>query len=205
MPGQNSIGNWDAYVRKYDTSGTEIWTHQFGSDAADFAYAVAANGDGVYIVGHTEGALPNQLYSPPEDAYIRVYDHSGVELWTHQFGSSGREYAYTVSADNTGIYMGGNTDVAPPGVADDSTGKLYLRKYNKRGIPIWTVHFGSLWNDDQVQGLALDDDAIYIAGTTESAPNQDPLTQGPADAFLARFTKDVAYDDIVFLPIISTQ
>ncbi len=98
------------------------------------------------------------------------------------------------------IYVVGHTTGALPGQNAIGNWDAYLRKYdtngakyNKRGIPIWTVQLGFLWNDDQAQGLALDDAAIYITGTTESVPNQDPLTQGPADAFLAKFTRDSAY------------
>ena len=201
FPGQTSTGNWDAYLRKYDTNGAEIWTRQFGSDATDLAYAVAANVNGVYIVGHTEGTLPNQLDSPIEDAYIRAYDHAGVELWTHQFGSTERDYAYAVSADDTGIYMAGNTDGMLPGVVGINGESLYVRKYNKRGMPIWTIQFGSTYHNDEAHGIALDSSAIYVTGETEGELLDD--MPGPSNAFLAKLTKDSAYDDTLFLPLVS--
>ena len=35
LPGQSASGFSDAFVRKYDTSGTEVWTRQFGTSAFD--------------------------------------------------------------------------------------------------------------------------------------------------------------------------
>jgi hypothetical protein len=31
LPGQISVGGADAYLRKYDAAGNELWTRQFGS------------------------------------------------------------------------------------------------------------------------------------------------------------------------------
>jgi hypothetical protein len=48
-----NLGGSDVFVTKYDTSGNLIWTHQFGSDNEDYAYAIAADGAGnLYIGGH---------------------------------------------------------------------------------------------------------------------------------------------------------
>jgi uncharacterized protein (TIGR03437 family) len=53
LPGQTSSGNYDSYIRKYDTGGNEIWTLQFGTKSSDRANGVAANSSGVYIAGNT--------------------------------------------------------------------------------------------------------------------------------------------------------
>src|SRR5256885_16365852 len=38
LPGQASAGGGDAYVRKYDAAGNELWTRQFGTTADDRAF-----------------------------------------------------------------------------------------------------------------------------------------------------------------------
>src|SRR5258708_10461009 len=53
LPGQTSSGGYDAYIRKYDTSGNEIWTLQFGRPSDDRATGVAANSSGVYLSGNS--------------------------------------------------------------------------------------------------------------------------------------------------------
>ena len=39
FPGQTSSGSTDAFVRKYDANGNEVWTRQFGTSAQDLALA----------------------------------------------------------------------------------------------------------------------------------------------------------------------
>ena len=52
LPGQ-AIGG--SFVRKYDGSGNEVWTRQFGFT---LAFGVAADAGGVYVSGLTFGTLP---------------------------------------------------------------------------------------------------------------------------------------------------
>ena len=71
LPGQTrtSGGGDDAFVRKYDRNGNELWTRQFGSAGQfegrvgeDRASGVAADATGVYMGGvykrHPAGANP---------------------------------------------------------------------------------------------------------------------------------------------------
>src|SRR5437867_4288428 len=60
LPGQTNAGGNDAFLRKYDADGTEVWTRQFGSLDYDDAESVAADVSGIYVVGLTAGTLPGQ-------------------------------------------------------------------------------------------------------------------------------------------------
>jgi outer membrane protein assembly factor BamB len=84
LPGQSGAGREDAYVRKYDANGNQIWTRQFGTKRPDAAAAVAAGNNGsVYVVGYTFGAFPGQSNAGPGygDAFLRKFDTSGNHLW----------------------------------------------------------------------------------------------------------------------------
>src|SRR5437762_3541924 len=87
LPGQTSAGGVDAYVRKYDAAGAELWTRQFGTAVNDFPGGLAADASGVYVAGSTHGTLPGQTSAGDEDAFVRKYDAAGTELWTRQFGT----------------------------------------------------------------------------------------------------------------------
>ena len=54
------LGSTDAFIRKYDLNGMELWTHQFGTAGIDEAAGIHADGSGVYVVGSTENVLPDQ-------------------------------------------------------------------------------------------------------------------------------------------------
>ena len=52
--GQTAFGYSDAWVRKYDSDGNDLWTNQFGSEGADAAYSGDTDGEGnLYVVGRT--------------------------------------------------------------------------------------------------------------------------------------------------------
>jgi len=68
LPGQAAVGNFDAFVRKYDPDGRELWTRQFGTPGSDNAGGVAADRAGnVYVAGETFGTLPGQTGAGADD------------------------------------------------------------------------------------------------------------------------------------------
>ena len=74
LAGQASLGNGDAFVRKYDPEGKELWTRQFGSPGYDIAWGITVDASGVYAAGMTDGALPGQSSLGSNDAFVRKYD-----------------------------------------------------------------------------------------------------------------------------------
>src|SRR5271169_1170715 len=121
----------DAFVRKYDPQGTQIWERGFGGPAV--ANVAAISGSAIYVAGHTEWDLVKQVYyvlpgqtsAGFRDAFVRRYDPDGNELWTRQFGEALSDYADSVAADETGVYVAGHSEV----VASTLPGKVFLRKF----------------------------------------------------------------------------
>jgi len=121
LPGQTSAGSTDAFLRKYDAAGTELWTRQFGTSTFDGARSVSVDASGnLFVVGATDGTLPGQT-SAGGDAFVRKYDAGGTELWTRQLGTRpmgmySSDGASSVSADASGnAFVAGYTEVALPG------------------------------------------------------------------------------------------
>jgi hypothetical protein len=155
LPGQPRFGYRDAFVRKYDRDGNELWTRQFGSSQPTEARAVVADAAGrVYVVGTTLGALPGQVGAGSFDAFVRVYDSWGAELWTHQFGSDQVDVATSVALDSAA-----NVYVAGYGL--DGAG-AFLRKYNRDGEELWSRAVGV---PSQATGVVIDPSGfVYLAG-----------------------------------------
>jgi len=110
LPGQTNRSGYDAFARKYDDNGAEIWTRQFGASSDALAYGAALSGGHLFITGNVVGMLPGQLGSggSNEDVFVRKYDTSGAEIWTRQFGAEVRDTAAAIAVNSTGIYVAGS-------------------------------------------------------------------------------------------------
>ncbi len=105
--GGPSTGWTDAFVSKFDSSGNELWTSQFGG-AVSFSVAVDDFGN-AYICGYTFGDLGG-TNAGSYDAFLTKFDTSGNELWTSQIGTSGMDTSTSVAVDAAGhVYISGGT------------------------------------------------------------------------------------------------
>ena len=193
LPGQTGLGDLDAYLRKYDGQGNEVWTRQFGTQSEDHATGVGVDGAGnLYVVGLTRGALPGQtsLGDVGYDAYLRKYDSGGNELWTRQFGTPQSDHASDVAVDGGGnVYVVGITfDDSLSGQADLGEGDVYLRKYDSDGNKLWTRQSGSR-DLDMANGVAIDGAGnVYVVGEQGGIPGRPGV--GESDAYLRKHDGD---------------
>src|SRR5947199_70602 len=128
LPGQTSSGGWlDAFLRKYDPTGNELWTRQFGTARDDTAYSVTIDSaDHVYVAGESTGLFPDS--APSCCAFLRKYDASGNDLWTRQYGIA----AYSVVTGNSdSVYVAGTTVGLFPGQLGGDV-DAFVRKYDPR-------------------------------------------------------------------------
>jgi len=160
---------FDAFVRKYDGDGNVQWTRQFGSSTSyDWALAVTLDASGVYVAGYTQGALPAQSYLGSYDAFVRKYDTSGNELWTHQFGTSNQDQVTGIAPDDSGVYLSGFTYGSFPGGNSAGYADAFVRKYDPSGDEEWTRQFGTS-SFDWASGVAADSSGVYLTGTLSGA------------------------------------
>ena len=110
-------GTGDAFLRKYDRDGNEIWTRKFGTSLFDQVRAVSADAAGrVYVGGDVGATLPGQTSAGSTDAFVRKYDRDGNEVWTIQLGSPQRDSIGGVAVHESGeVVAVGDTDGALPG------------------------------------------------------------------------------------------
>ena len=184
LPGETSSGNVDAFVRKYDLSGIELWTRQFGTPGIDGPTAISIDASGVYVVGYTTGTLPGQTSAGGYDAFVRKYDLAGNELWTRQFGTSNEDIAYGISLDISGVYVTGYTEGTFAGQISQGARDVFVRKYDPAGSELWTRQFGST-GDDWSTGISVDASGMYISGFT-SGTFSGQTSVGNLDAFITK-------------------
>jgi hypothetical protein len=185
FPGQTSAGSADAFVRKYDANGTELWTRQFGTSFEDRPYGISVDSTGVYVAGYTYGTFPGQTSAGFVDGFVRKYDANGTELWTRQFGTSSEDFLFGISVDSTGVYVAGWTVGTFPGQTSAGFIDGFVRKYDANGTELWTRQFGTS-SDDRLFRISVDSTGVYVAGwTTGTFPGQ--TSAGDYDAFVRKY------------------
>ena len=73
LDGQQFGGMQDAFLIKYNTDGTKIWTNLIGTNQEDEAYGITTGLDGtIYVSGYTEGSINGQTITNA-DIFLAKY------------------------------------------------------------------------------------------------------------------------------------
>jgi hypothetical protein len=117
FPNADAFGNVDAFLRKLDPDGGEIWTVQFGSTGMDRAQAVVPDDAGnAFVVGSVANTLPGRKSAGARDWFVRKYRGDGSILGTVQRGSSADDSATSVALGSAGeVIVAGIVAAALPG------------------------------------------------------------------------------------------
>jgi hypothetical protein len=191
FPAQIGTGGPDAYLRKYNTAGVELWTRQFGTNAGDSSNGVWVDADGdVYVAGDTSGAFPG--FTPigaagSRDGFVRKYDPMGALLWTSQFGTSGSDSVTHVAVDASGnAYVVGMTGGAFLGYTAGGGLDAFIHSVDQAGVPRWTRQFGTPGLDSFTGVFPDSSGNVYVAGAVGgSFAGQSAF--GDVDGLVARY------------------
>ncbi|MBK6550344.1 MAG: SBBP repeat-containing protein [Flavobacteriales bacterium] len=185
---QNTFGgggfNTDAFLVKFDPSGTRLWGTYYGDLGNDIAFTCATAVDGsILIAGGTYSqvnmATPGAhqpTVSSFGDAFLAKFDGAGARQWATYYGGSSNDYAEGLATDSNGnIYMAGLTlsgnAIASGGHqnARDGFSDAFLIKFSPTGARLWGTYYGGTQSEDGF-GCAVDgDDNVYLTGFTASA------------------------------------
>ncbi len=168
LDGQAYSGSGDAYLMKFNSSGTKQWTRLLGTTALDNAWSVAVDGsENIYVAGFTTGNLGGQTNSGGTDAFVAKYDSSGNLLWTRLLGNATQTYSYAVAVAASGnVYISGMTRGSLGGQANAGIQDVFVAQYNSSGTLQWVRMAGSNVFD-YCYGVAVDgSENVYIAGSS---------------------------------------
>lgn len=174
----------DGFLRRYTFDGRPVWTRRFGTSLEDRVDAVALDDRGVYVGGSTGGSLvlPN---AGGLDAFVRAYRRDGSAWWDEQFGTTGDDEVHAIGARRSGVYVAGSTTGTLKGLTGYAGTDGFLIRLSHRPEVIWARQFGT-FGDDEVQGLGINADGIFVAGATTGA-FPDLVSLGGSDAFLVKY------------------
>ncbi len=201
-----------AYVSKFDSNGSLVWSTFLGGSLFDVGLGVAADATGnVYVTGRTLSAdFPTTLngwdttYNGNGDVFLTKFNADGSLLWSTFLGGSEADIGYGVAVDGSGnVYVTGETDSDdfPLLQAWDSSfneggSDAFVAKFDTNGSLVWSTYLGGSGSDNG-NGIALDGSGnVHVTGVTGSSdfPHLNGLYQtyggGGSDAFLAMFNNN---------------
>jgi hypothetical protein len=105
---EKNSGNFDAFIRKYDSSGNLLWSKLLGSSAYEEGLDVTTDAFGaVYITGYTDGNLGGVSFAA-HDIFVAKYDANGNRLWVYQTGASGEDLGNSITGPiGDSLYVAG--------------------------------------------------------------------------------------------------
>lgn len=111
-------GNWESFVARFNTSGTQTWAKKFGGAQYDYAYGAHVDKNReVFITGGFSATVAFGTYtmtstnSAIEDLFIAKLDTAGTVLWAMKAGAPANEYTWgnAISSDQFGgVYTTGS-------------------------------------------------------------------------------------------------
>ena len=103
-------GTRDAYVVKFNSSGTVQWATYYGGTDTDSAFDITTDGNGnVVIAGSTtstdfpvQNARQESYAGGSEDAFVVKFNSNGVRQWATYYGGSEYDEVESIGADGSG-------------------------------------------------------------------------------------------------------
>lgn len=208
----------DAFVAKYNTNNSLIWSTYYGGMQLEEGYSCTTDAlNNIIICGYTE-SMTNISTSGSDqpfqisggDAFIVKLNPNGNRIWGTYFGGYSGAIARCCATNTlTGdIFVTGQTSspsqinhIPTLGCYQDTLGGVddaFLVRYNSNGIRIWSTYYGGNWED---WGFSVcydnNNNNIFICGFSDSTSPNSISTPGchqslPAtvayDVFLVKFT-----------------
>jgi hypothetical protein len=179
----------DAWVAKYDSNGSLIWTKQLGTAEGDVSGGIATDSNGnVYLTGDTRGKLGDKEYGGVYDAWVAKYDTNGTWVWTRQLGTNDYDTSYGVATSSRGnVYITGYTygKLGARKYGDSIDYDAWVAKYDSNGSLIWTKQLGTA-EGDVSEDIATDSNGnVYLTGYTDGKLGDQQY--GFTDAWVAKY------------------
>lgn len=140
-------GQPEAFIAKYDPSGTKLWARSFGYDPTVYsmpitgATDIASDGTNAFVVGSTTVNLPGAGLIGSKDAFLAKYSSEGSMLWTKQIGSPNLyTYGQGVGVDSQGNIIVTGFTTNSTNLFAGSFDHSFIIKYDTAGNQLWSTN-----------------------------------------------------------------
>ena len=171
----NSSGGRDAFIAKYNTSGTIQWAKNIGGIGTDSGGGISCDALGnVYVSGNFENTVNfgNSILTSlgGTDIFVAKFLYpDGINVWATRAGGTSSDGGNTLVTDSDGnsYVLGSFRNIADFGdniLSSEGAEDIFLAKCNSAGTFTWANSSGGTGSDSGV-GIALgSSNNSYITG-----------------------------------------
>ncbi|HMO84815.1 MAG TPA: SBBP repeat-containing protein [Lacipirellulaceae bacterium] len=196
-PTRGATGGTEVLLRKFDSSGDDVWMHQFGDldqvAVIGTGVSVLSSGD-VIMAGHTYGRLLHPI-GLGSDPVLYKYTSSGENLWATQNNNNSRFYFQEVTSH--AVDQQGNSYLAGLGTSGDlwywPAHRSWVEKYDAAGQLLWsrTPDPSGAVHHNNAMAVGVDGEGnVYVAGTNEVGGGNPPVPLSSYNAYLVKYSPD---------------
>jgi hypothetical protein len=212
----NYDGTWDAFIAKFDSSGSCIWGTYYGGQELDEGYGMASDPSGNVIVTgitySTNGIITINAFQPQisllggSDAFVTKFNPDGIQIWGTYYGGTASDAASAIFVDaNEEVFVTGTTSsnnvmatTNAHQINAGGFGDAFIVKFDSGGTRLWGTYYGGS-NQDNGLGICVNNlGNVYMVGFTEStsaiATNGafQTVIDGQYDGFIVKFQDDTS-------------
>lgn len=202
-----NAGGQDAFLAKFDSSGSRIWSTYYGGTETDRALGISFsfNSNRIFLGGltfSTDGMASagsfqsNFSGGSGGDAFLSCFDLDGSRIWATYYGSDQPESLWQLWSNDIGaVYMIGETystaNIATPGAVNENISGVmdgFLTKFDGDGQREWATYIGGSDIESYLKVTGFHS-LVYVGGATNSANNistDNSVLGGGNDAFLLK-------------------
>jgi hypothetical protein len=172
-----ALGNEDALLVRFDSTGGQLWGHRFGDGLSDLIRGVAVDSGGnVIAVGRFQGqlvlaGLPTLTSFGSHDIFVAKFASDGTPLWSRHFGDTQSERARGVAVlpgDAIAVVGSFSGDLTVAGTTlTAQNGDAYVLALDADGSDLWALQLG-LEGDQVATSVASRGSRLAVAGELES-------------------------------------
>jgi|GEM_PF-3215114 len=214
-----SLGDYDAFLTKFNPNGTYAWTKVWGSTGRDTVNDMSLDSNNnIYLAGvfrgttdfDTSAGTDNYTSNGLDDAALTKYNADGTYAWTRTWGSTNNDFSFNIGVSpSNDVYIVGSFALTvdfDPSIAINNIASVansedsYVSKFESDGTYDFTYTWGGALQD-QLYSVTFDADGKwYVGGFFSQAIDLDPTAgvdtaspNGTFDQFFSVFNADDTY------------
>jgi len=136
IAGETPLGGLDGFLAKFDSSGSMLWSKQFGTPSADTPGHLTLDSAGdIYISGSTQGTTWGTL-AGTTDGFLLKYSPTGSQLWAKQYGETGDLSVLGLLMDSSkNVFVVGSGTTALFGTTNNGVKDMLILKNPGQYLP----------------------------------------------------------------------